>query len=1162
VVIDNRTQNPTVKIEWSGGTIFSNGGFVTDLPIGMHEFLYIAEDGCGNKDSCIYIVTVVDDVPPVPICIQSVTITVDPLNDVCIIADSLDRGSFDNCCLDSISAKIMGEPDNLFREEVCFNCNDVPGPVMVIVRFFDCHDNHNDCMVEVNVDDKIPPVITCPDSITLLCTVDFNDTLFTGFPTAIDNCDSVAFSFLDDTTMLTLCNTGNVIRTWTATDAAGLTSSCEQKIELVDTTATQFINIPNDTILFCPIDMMNLPTGEPDFVSDCELWNLRIVDSRTIQLCTTIIERTFTFVEFCSGTDTVFTQTIRIIDNAPPEWNEIVGNLDSTFQCADEAINFVQPTATDACGPDIMITEVKRDTTPGSCPNDFSVDVAYLASDRCGNISDTFFVNLIISDTIAPVISGILNDTIISCENPFPNPTNLRIRDNCGSVSTTSFTLPLMTICPVVEGVEQLFIAIDQCDNRDTISRIIAKIDTVPPTAPTPPDVIFACPENIPAVDPSVIVGETDNCGNVTVTLFQDDTIQNRCIDTLIRIYRLEDPCGNFSFVNHRLILNDTIEPRVTSCPGMLIDTMPFTANGVCELEVELNAFYIDNCANNNITITHNSPFAFDPNGPSATGIYPLGTHKFTFTGTDECLNANTECEVELTVTEIDQPGIACKPGPIFLELDVTGNASISNEDIFDLKNPIIRDWCSNVILDITPNTFDCSDFSSNPNNSVLVTGTVRDTFFNTASCQTTVILRDPTGACSNIPPLPPGGAGGVIHYTDQHILEDIDVQLSGGQNDLVNTGMVGTYKFENLNAGNSFVIAPFKNDNHAIGVNTFDLILIRRMILGEGQFTPQQYIAADVNKSGSVSVIDMIEMRKVILQHQTEFKYNTSWRFIDKEYIFPDDKNPFLEAFPETIFIENYIHSKYNYDFIALKTGDINQDAYRDSIQSITDRSSQSAYFEVNNQTFKKGETVVTYLSSLENLIGFQFGLVFENDLLQFENLEPNAAILKMENFNLAKAENGLLLTSFDGKLFPKQPLFKLEFTALENGNLADAISIQETALAPQAYTSELEILNPILKFNGIEKETISTFELFQNKPNPFTKETIVECWAQNKMNGTLEIFNLAGKRIFKEEKKMEVGVNQFKIKAKHFSNTGVYFYKLTTPFGVKTKRMMYLNE
>lgn len=1162
-VIDNRTQNPTVKVEWSGGTIFSNGGFVSDLAVGIHEFLYIAEDGCGNKDSCVYKVTVIDDVPPVPICISSITITANPINDVCILADSLDKGSYDNCCLDSIAAKIMGEPDNLFREEICFNCSDVPGPVMVIVRFIDCYNNSNECMVEVNIDDKLPPTITCPVDVILDCTFDFRDTTFTGFPTATDNCDSVAFSFMDDTTQLTLCNTGKIIRTWTATDAGGLTNTCEQSIILIDTTSTQFINIPNDTILFCPIDITNLPTAEPEAQSDCELWKLSTVDSRTIQLCTTIIERRFTFVEWCSGADTSFSQLIRIIDNTAPEWDQMAGDLDTTFQCAAEAVGFDAPTATDGCDSNTMVAEVRRDTTPGSCPNDFEVDVAYLAADRCGNMSDTFFVKLTVSDTIAPVISGILNDTIISCEVNFPNPANLRIRDNCGSVSTTSFTVPLSTTCPIVERVEQLFIAIDRCDNRDTISRIVSKIDTVPPTAPMPTDSIYGCPEDIPAADPGVVIGESDNCGGtVTVSLFQDDVIENRCIDTLNRIYRLEDPCGNFSFVNHRLILNDTIEPRVTSCPGAFIDTMPFTANGICQLEVELNAFYIDNCASSNITISHDSPFAFDIGGPSATGIYPLGTHKFTFTGTDECLNANTECEVELTVTEINQPGIACKPGPIFLELDSMGNAALTNRDVFDLKNPIIQDWCSNVIFNITPNTFNCDDFSSNPNNAVQVVGTVRDTFFNTASCQTTVILRDPTGACSNIPPLPPGAVGGVIHYVDQHIIKDIDVRLSGSQSDMFNTESSGIYKFENLNTGSNFVIAPFKNDNHPLGVNTFDLILVRRMILGEGEFTPYQYIAADVNKSGGISVMDLIEMRKVILQQQTEFKYNTAWRFIDNEYVFPNPENPFLEQFPETIFIETHTHSKYDYDFTAVKTGDINQNAYRDSIQSVTDRSNRkSAYFEVANQTFKKGEKVVTYLSSLENLIGFQFALEFENDLLQFENLEPNAAILKMDNFNLAEAKDGLLLTSFDGKLFPKQPLFKLEFIAISDGILAKAISIKETTLTPQAYTSDLKILNPILKFSGTQVEVTSSFELFQNKPNPFNKETVIECWVQNEMNGKLEIFDLAGKLVFKEEKKMEEGVNEFKINGNNFSTNGVYFYKLTTPFGVETKRMMYLN-
>jgi hypothetical protein len=47
---------------------------------------------------------------------------------------------------------------------VTFCCADVPNsPIMVIFRVYDYENNFNDCMVEVQVSDKIPPITTfCP----------------------------------------------------------------------------------------------------------------------------------------------------------------------------------------------------------------------------------------------------------------------------------------------------------------------------------------------------------------------------------------------------------------------------------------------------------------------------------------------------------------------------------------------------------------------------------------------------------------------------------------------------------------------------------------------------------------------------------------------------------------------------------------------------------------------------------------------------------------------------------------------------------------------------------------------------------------------------------------------------------------------------------------
>ncbi len=56
-------------------------------------------------------------------------------------------------------------------------------------------------------------------------------------------------------------------------------------------------------------------------------------------------------------------------------------------------------------------------------------------------------------------------------------------------------------------------------------------------------------------------------------------------------------------------------------------------------------------------------------------------------------------------------------------------------------------------------------------------------------------------------------------------------------------------------------------------GVSTFDLVLVQRHILGITPFTTaQQYLAADANRSGTITGIDLVEIRKIILF------INTAW--------------------------------------------------------------------------------------------------------------------------------------------------------------------------------------------------------------------------------------------------------------------------------------------
>ncbi|MEM1215824.1 MAG: hypothetical protein AAGJ82_09080 [Bacteroidota bacterium] len=88
----------------------------------------------------------------------------------------------------------------------------------------------------------------------------------------------------------------------------------------------------------------------------------------------------------------------------------------------------------------------------------------------------------------------------------------------------------------------------------------------------------------------------------------------------------------------------------------------------------------------------------------------------------------------------------------------------------------------------------------------------------------------------------------------------------------------------------------------------------------------PERLIAADVNQSGSVTVVDLIQMRKLILNYYDEFPNAPSWRFIPADYEFPIPTNPWFEPFPTqmelspTSPVANFVPH-----FTGIKIGDVN---------------------------------------------------------------------------------------------------------------------------------------------------------------------------------------------------------------------------------------------
>jgi hypothetical protein len=155
-----------------------------------------------------------------------------------------------------------------------------------------------------------------------------------------------------------------------------------------------------------------------------------------------------------------------------------------------------------------------------------------------------------------------------------------------------------------------------------------------------------------------------------------------------------------------------------------------------------------------------------------------------------------------------------------------------------------------------------------------------------------------------------------------------MDLNDFHGDSKNIKTLNSGTYTFANLNRDQSYLLTPKLDENPLNGVSTFDVLLIQRHILGiQVLNSPYKMIAADVNNSRSITTLDMIQLRKLILGIDTKLINNRSWRFVDAAYVFPDPTNPWRPVFPESSSIASWRPNPLT-NFVAIKIGDLNSSA------------------------------------------------------------------------------------------------------------------------------------------------------------------------------------------------------------------------------------------
>ena len=640
-----------------------------------------------------------------------------------------------------------------------------------VVRTFTATDdagNSTSAQQTITVQDTTAPELSIPADYTSECDVD----LILDDATATDNCGEVTIEVSSETIAGDAAGNYTVVRTFTATDDAGNSTSAQQTITVQDTTAPE-LSIPADYTSECDVDLILDDATASDNCGEVTIE----VSSETIAgdaAGNYTVVRTFTATDD-AGNSTSAQQTITVQDTTAPELSI---PADYTSECDDDLI-LDDATASDNCGE--VTIEVSSETIAGDAAGNYTVVRTFTATDDAGN-STSAQQTITVQDTTAPELS-IPADYTSECSDDLILD-DATASDNCGEVT---IEVSSETIAGDAAGnytVVRTFTATDDAGNSTSAQQTITVQDTTAPELSIPADYTSECDVDLILDDATA----SDNCGEVTIEV-SSETIAGDAAGnyTVVRTFTATDDAGNSTSAQQTITVQDTTAPElsipadytsecdddlilddatasdncgevtieVSSCSHETIWLDELAADYTSECDVDLildDATASDNCGEVTIEVSSET-IAGD-----AAGNYTVVR---TFTATDDAGNS-TSAQQTITVQDTTAP-----------ELSIPADYTSECSDDLILDDATASDNCGEVTIEVSSETI-AGDAAGNY--TVVRTFTATDDAGNSTSAQQTITVQDTTAPELSIP------ADYTSECSDDLILDDATASDNCGE--------------------------------------------------------------------------------------------------------------------------------------------------------------------------------------------------------------------------------------------------------------------------------------------------------------------------------------------------------------------------------------------
>ncbi len=692
------------------------------------------------------------------------------------------------------------------------------------------------------------------------------------------------------------------------------------------------------------------------------------------------------------------------------------------------------------------------------------------------------------------------------------------------------------------------------------------------------------------------LLGE-DQCSMVAMDyedlVFSHIDDENICYKVL-RTWRILDECnyepnGDAGYWEKAqvIMLNETEAPVIESgCTPVDI-----VAAGDCQYKYIFRAKGYDNCSSEGslrwsykVNINNSVSDVVEGEGNQFDVILSKGTHKVTWTVKDECGNESS-CTKLFTVEDTKKPTPLCITTLVTVLLgdegQVTINAADFNHNSFDDCTRSNYGTCgclTDLRFSFSENVnnrervLTCSDIVNGISDTVELKIYVTDESGNQDFCNTNIILQDNGDYCDDV--VEEGeivyhNIFGAVTTSKEEPIPGVKVDLISESTEVISESVSdvnGAFEFENIEENSNYTISTEMDGDYLNGLTTLDLVLIQKHILDIQKLdSPYKLIAADANNSGSITAADILVLRKLILGVTDDIHSNTPWVFIDKDFVFENDNNPF--DFSRIIEV-NDIVSDIEKNIIGIKTGDVNISA-NVSADALESRSEDVVYLMADEKQFVGGDNVSVpiYIGESTPIVGMQFTIKYNPFKLSFDGISEGAISVTESNINIAKQDEGIVTFSWNlvssQNVDADKELFVVNFRSIEAGNISEALTVNSELTRAEIYTvegSDIDENTVQLKYRGVNDNV--SFELLQNRPNPFSDKTTIEFTIPKTQMANFTVYDVSGRVLYAVEKEFQKGRNTISLTRKDLNEVqGVLYFKLETETNSASRKMILIR-